>query len=273
VLLVLATIYGCSEDTAADGDTDAGILDGDVTTDADTDTDTDGDSDTDSDTGSTDDTDGILDILILPEGANPADLYGDTPVQIVETDFDTTVVDWTLGGMHSDLPKPRYDCTDPMITKECISYVVDIGNGEVYEYLWVGNEEIHAGASTSPIDGYGIYTSILPPYAAAMDVFVNKWGNTPTTFSEHNLPETSPQTLYIKANFDDFDGGGGGTPGTIFREARINGWAAHTTDYGDPQNTVMVAAFAGEWDPSDASLYTRFKGTFKRYFRTMDIKK
>lgn len=273
IVLGLAAGFACDDSVPSTEDTDSGSTDGDSDTDADGDSDGDSDGDGDADADSDTDTDTPLDILILPEGANPEDMYSDTPVQIVETDFDTSSVDWTLGGMHADLPDPTYDCTDPMVTMNCISYVVDIGNGEIYEYLWIGNDEVNAGGSTSPIDGYGVFTSLQSGYSAEMDIFIEKWSISPLTFSEHNILEDSPRTLSIRANFNEFSGGAGSTSGTIFREARINGWAAHTNDYGRPADTMMVAGFAGSWLGVTDDVTARFRGTLKGYFFGTDFKK
>jgi hypothetical protein len=277
--VLLLGLFACEDDKNTPNDTDSGSLDGDADGDGDGDADGDGDGDgdagADSDTDSDSDTnsDPISDILIFPIGANPNDLVGDTPVQIVETDFDPSGVDFTLGGMNSDLPDPTYDCTDPMITQNCISYVVDIGTGEFFEYLWIGNEEINPGGTTGPVDGYGEFTSLQAPYFASMDIYVDRWPATPTTFSETMVQGNDPPNIYISASFSDFGGSPGSTTGTIFREARVNGWAAHTTDYEDASNTVMVAAFAGEWMGVTDDIVVRFRGTLKGYFLNMDIKK
>ena len=277
ILMLFSAIFGCEEEAPNSGDTDTGTADGD--SDADSDGDSDGDSDTDADTdGDSDtDTDTSGGILIVPTGGDPQDLYGDEFYEILDDGLDTSEVDWTLDGMHSDLPDPTYDCTDPLVINNCISLVVDIGNGEVYEYLWVGGSVVSGGGLTTPISGYGAFSSLQSDVSADIDIFVSQWTSNPHTFALHDLPEDSPRTIYIDANFWDVDGGAGSTSGTVFQEARVNGWAATTLDYylsgAERYGTVMVSAFGASFlltMPDDHLV--RFRGTMKVFISDLDLR-
>ena len=243
-----------------------------------------GDSDTGSsgnDTGTEVDTDKVQvdsnGVHVAPPGAEIYDT--DTSVNL-DTDFDVSGVDLTLGGMLPDVPEPVYDCMDPHMKQNCVSLSV-VWKGIKKQFLILGDDLLYVSTISlinSDFAGYGLQTSMLgdwPEYLTFFDisVHVEKWKDVPSLFDVVTTPATDPPTLYFDFSFpfeaDGTAGYGGGTSTTDkgLNKARMAGWVVHTGDFKKKEK-MFVAKFAASWTfPLDDGSITQvaYKGTMKGY--------
>ena len=256
------------EDTSTDADTDS---DGD--TDADGDSDADTDSDTDSSTESF--------VWIVPTGSTFDDAYGSDTVQIVDTDFDISGVDLTMGGLNQDIPAPTVDCMDPTITQDCISVSGFDRTGQFFELLCIGDEGTVIGSSDAPIydtddnvvgwvERLGGSCDYWTEEPISFDAYVLDWDTVPAIFDETVTPGDNPPTIYVDWEFDSLDGASPPWAGTGAPyqngPARMIGYVRHTNDYGDPDDAVMEGVFAASWNDVEPAFGVRLRGTIKGYF-------
>ncbi|MBN2342734.1 MAG: hypothetical protein JXX29_24145 [Deltaproteobacteria bacterium] len=257
---------------ACNGD-GGGSGDGDSDTDTDSDSDSDGDGDSDTDADSDSDTDSGEDFVwFLPEDATFDDAYGDATVQIVETDFDTSAADLTLGGLNQDIPAPTVNCMDDNITQECISVTGYDSAGQFFEMLCIG-DGVDTGTSNvvSPDDSsvilmerYGVECDFdLIDDPVQMQIFIEQWENIPSVIDASVFSGDDVPSIYIDAEFEELaDSPWYSTTGNCVAETA--GWAVHTLDYGDAEDWLFTGVFAVEWDAT-AGYDLRIRGTYKGY--------
>lgn len=251
---------GCSDDSQGDDDNDQDSG-GDTDTDADGDADADADADADTDTDSDIDTDEPI-VIVFPEGESP---YGDDTSEIVDSDFDTSGVDLTLGGLNQDLPEPTYDCMDPKVTKNCIAFSGTY-HGTRFDCLCVGEDGAEAASSTTPFEGYTAQCDFQAEMQKDIGMFitVTKWADVPAIFEEQVLPEDNPDemNLIMDLPLGSVDTQSSADQGFI--EARMAGWAAHTSDFDDETDWIYNGTFAGKWDDDVGEINLR--GSFRVYY-------
>lgn len=269
-LFVLTIFFLCAGGFVACNGDGGGSGDGDSDTDSDTDSDGDGDSDTDADSDS--DTDSGEDFVwFLPEDATFDDAYGDATVQVVETDFDTSAADLTLGGLNQDIPEPTVNCMDDNITQECISVTGYDSAGQFFEMLCIG-DGVETGTSfvVSPDDSSEVLMEryhvdcdywVTDPFQ--MQIGIEQWDAIPSIIDASVALNDDPPSIYIDAELEPLANSPwySTTADCVVETA---GWAVHTLDYGDAEDWLFTGVFAVTWDESqDTEL--RIRGTYKGY--------
>jgi hypothetical protein len=177
-----------------------------------------------------------------------------------------------LGGLNADIPEPEVDCLDPRVTQNCLSLSGFDGAGQYFELLCIGPDGLRSGSATihnsNDPDGYitarggGCKTSIVVD-RMRFSVYVRAWEQVPAVFNEQVRPPIpEPVPLSISLSFEPLHNSPNrSTTSIILEMARMQGYARHTNDNGDPTDVLMEGAFASTWTGD-----LRLRGTLKAYF-------
>ena len=118
----------------------------------------------------------------------------------------------------------------------------------------------HSGDISSR--GGGCKTSIVVD-RMRFSVHIRAWEQVPAVFNEQvTLPQPEPVPLYISLSFEALQNSPTrSTTNFDLEMARMQGYARHTNDNGDPTDVLMEGAFASTWTGD-----LRLRGTLKAYF-------
>jgi hypothetical protein len=239
------------------------------------------DTDVNADTASSDaaDSEGEQNFVwIVPTGSTFDDAYGGETVRVVETDFDTSVVDLTLGGLNADLPAPTVDCLDPRITQDCISVSGVDRVGQHFELLCIG-AGVSVGSSVvqdfdNPeadtwITRLGGSCDAWTEEPVRFDAYVLAWDSVPAIFDETvQSGDGMAIPLYISHDFSLLkDAPFASTASANLDIARMHGWVRHAaSESGEPGAELMEGVFSSGWK-GGLSEGVRYRGTIKAYLK------
>ncbi|MCK9524020.1 MAG: hypothetical protein M0R76_13415 [Proteobacteria bacterium] len=208
-----------------------------------------------------------------------ASAYGDATVQVVETDFDTSVVDLTLSGLNADLPAPTVDCLDPRITQSCISVSGVDRAGQHFELLCIG-AGVSVGSSVvqdfdnpeadtwiTRLGGKCRTLRVTEPVQFGATVLA--WDSVPAIFDETVMPGTTlSTTIYVHWALRELENSPWSSAGAPYQDGplRMHGWVRHAAnEFGEPGAELMEGVFAGSWNDVEPAYGIRLRGTIKAY--------
>ncbi|MBN2342736.1 MAG: hypothetical protein JXX29_24135 [Deltaproteobacteria bacterium] len=266
VLLLVVGIVACDGDGGGSGDGDADT-DADGDTDSDTDSDTDGDSDSDTDSDTDTNSAGVDHFFITPEDGSVDEIPGDATEQIVEAGFDTSSLDFDLGGLNSDIREPSINCLDENITQDCFAVSGVYDGGTSFEIICYGDGAYTATGGTAEVDRYGVVCDIDFDYDLAFELYFAQWESVPSTINWSTIGGDDPPAIYLDVLMWKFDGPSTRTSSPDLIEARLQGYTVHTEDFGNAEDVMFKIAFAGSWkEDTEYGMGLRLKGTAKGYF-------
>ncbi len=241
------------------------------------------DTDVNADTASSDaaDSEGEQNFVwIVPTGSTFDDAYGGETVRVVETDFDTSVVDLTLGGLNADLPAPTVDCLDPRITQDCISVSGVDRVGQHFELLCIG-AGVSVGSSVvqdfdNPeadtwITRLGGRCDAWTEEPVRFGAAVLAWDSAPAIFDETVMPgNTLSTTIDVRWTLSELEHSPWSSAGAPYQDGplRMHGWVRHAAnEFGEPGAELMEGVFAGSWNDVEPAYGIRLRGTIKAYLK------